>query len=118
MGASNTVIAGDYKGCIIGETLDIIDPKQGFLGKTVAKINKDSIDTYEIMTEEHKHSAGNVAARGLVGAALLGPVGLVAGVLSSKKKGIIQIALQFKDGKKSLIEVNDKITKKITTLLF
>lgn len=118
MGASNKVIAGDYNNCIIVDTLDIIDLTKGFLGKTVAKINRETIESYEILTEEYNRSAGNVAARGLIGAALLGPLGLAAGVLSSKKKGIIQISLQFKDGKKSLIEVNDKIAKRISTVLF
>lgn len=118
MGASNKVIAGDYKDCIVGVNLNIIDPKQGFLGKTVACINKDTIASYEILSEESKRSAGNVAIRGLVGSALLGPVGLAAGVLSSKKKGIHQIAIQFNDGKKSLIEVDDKISKMIMTNLF
>lgn len=118
MGASNKVIAGDYKNCIIVDTLNIIDLTKGFLGKTIATINKETIESYEILTEEYNLSAGNAAARGLVGAALLGPLGLAAGVLSSKKKGVIQIVLQFKDGKKSLIEVSDKIANKITTVLF
>ena len=82
------------------------------------KLNKYNVVSFEELSEERKRSAGNVAVRGIVGAALLGPVGLAAGVLSSRKKGVHQIAIQFKDGKKSLIEVDDSIAKKISVALF
>lgn len=44
-------------------------------------------------------------------------VGLLAG-LSAKKKGVYIIALEFKDGKKSLLEVDDKIYKALLKKLF
>ena len=119
MGASNTVIAGDYKDCRLREFLDSIEiVTNAWHTEVMTKINKDTVESYEEISEERKRSAGNVAARGLVGAALLGPVGLAAGVLSSRKKGTHQIAIQFKDGKKSLIEVDDKIAKKINVEQF
>ncbi len=119
MGASNTVIAGDYKGCSVRELIDRIEIVTiAWHSEVMTKINKDTVESYEEISEERKRSAGNVAARGLVGAALLGPVGLAAGVLSSRKKGTHQISIQFKDGKKSLIEVDDKIAKRINIELF
>ena len=57
-------------------------------------------------------------ARGLVGGALLGPVGLLAGGLSAKNKGIYQVAVQFKDGSRSLIEIDDKIYKALISSCF
>ena len=114
MGASNKVIAGDYNGSIVSKHLDILNLKQGFL----TKISKETVESYEIVSEERNRSAGNVALRGLVGAALLGPVGLAAGALSSKKKGVHQIVIHFRDGKKSMIEVDDKIAKSISITLF
>lgn len=119
MGASNTVVAGDYKDCRVREFLDSIEiVTTAWNSEVMTKINKNTVEAHEEISEERKRSAGNVAARGLVGAALLGPVGLAAGVLSSRKKGTHQIAIQFKDGKKSLIEVDDKIAKKINVELF
>ncbi len=120
MGASNTVIAGDYKDCSIREMLDRVEivSYEGWSSDVKTKIDKENVESYEEISEERKRSAGNIAARGLVGAALLGPVGLAAGVLSSRKKGTHQIAIQFKDGKKSLIEVDDKLAKKINIELF
>ena len=52
-----------------------------------------------------------------VGAFFLGPIGLAAG-LSAKSKGIHTLAIYFKDGKKSLIEVDDKINKALVANLF
>ena len=119
MSASNKVIAGDYTGCLVMDSLNRITiVKPGWHAEVMARIDKASVESYEEISEERKRSAGNVAARGLVGAALLGPVGLAAGVLSSRKKGTHQIAIQFKDGKRALIEVDDKIAKKINIELF
>ena len=48
---------------------------------------------------------------------MLGPVGLLAG-LSAKNKGTYLIEMEFQDGKRSLLEVDDKKYKKIIEVLF
>ena len=53
----------------------------------------------------------------MAGVALLGGVGILAG-LSAKNKGIFTIAIQWKDGKKSLIEIDDKLYKKFINEMF
>lgn len=108
MGAKNKVIAGDYEGKVIMSTLGIVNLQTGFL-KTIT-IDKNTVEDYEIMDETHSKSAVSAVGRGLVGGFLLGPVGLLAG-LSAKSKGVHIIAVQFKDGKKSLIEIDEKIYK-------
>lgn len=119
MSASNKVIAGDYTDCMVIDSINSVTiVKPGWSAEVMARIDKASVESYEEISEERKRSAGNVAIRGLVGTALLGPVGLAAGVLSSRKKGTHQIAIHFKDGKKSLVEVDDKIAKKINVGLF
>ena len=72
---------------------------------------------YEIVNEESRKSASSAVGRGLVGGLLLGSVGLLAG-LSAKNKGIHTLAIQFKDGKKSLVEMDDKIYKELLKKLF
>lgn len=121
MGAKNKVIAGDYPKWLVLSmfgTISINAPygMKEYDVKTIP-INKDTVTNYEIVEEESHKSATSAVGRGLVGAAVLGPVGLLAG-LSAKSKGIHTIALQFKDGKKSLIEVDDKIYKSIIKVLF
>lgn len=80
-------------------------------------LEKSMIESYEVITEDHRKSAVSGVARGAVGAALLGPIGLLAG-LSAKNKGTYNIAIKFKDGKNSLLEVNDKIYKEIMKMMF
>ena len=77
-----------------------------------------TVDSYELITDEHRKSAASGIARGLVAGALVGPVGLLAGGLSAKTKGIYQVAIQFKDGKRSLVEVDDKVYKAIVRACF
>lgn len=116
MAAKNKVIAGDYTGTVLGTAMGKVYLVIGWGNNYY--LDKTNVENYELITDEHRKSATSGVARGLVGGALLGPVGLLAGGLSAKSKGIYQIAIQFKDGKKSLIEVNDKIYKLIISNLF
>lgn len=116
MGAKNRVMAGDYVGRIVGQALGQPYISLG-IGKSIY-INKNTVESYELVTDEHRKSAASGIARGLVGGALLGPVGMLAGGLSAKNKGIYQIAIQFKDDKRSLVEVDEKIYKAITRSCF
>lgn len=111
--AKNKVIAGDYEGKGVGAG-GSISPSFIMLGMLKSiNIDKENVNSYELITDEHRKSAKSGVARGLVGGALLGPVGMLAGGLSAKSKGIYQVAIEFKDGKKSLLEVDDKIYKSI-----
>lgn len=116
MGAKNEVIAGDYKGKLLSTTSAkpyiIIKPGHPLY------LDKTTIESYELITDEHRKSAASGVGRGLVGGALLGPVGLLAGGLSAKSKGIYQVAIQFKDGKRSLVEIDDKIYKALIKACF
>ena len=115
MGAKNMVIAGDYIGkgvSRIGGVVQIYLDRKNYI-----LLDKYEIDSYDVITEETTKSAASGVARGAVGAALLGPVGLLAG-MSAKNKGVYTIAIRFKDGKKSLIEVDEKIYKEFIKAMF
>lgn len=114
--AKNKVIAGDYNGNMVGQSLGNPYISTGLI-KSIG-LNNSTIESYEIITDEHRKSAKSGIARGLVGGTLLGPVGMLAGGVSAKSKGIYQIALQFKDGKRSLVEIDDKIYKAIIKACF
>ena len=115
--AKNQVIAGDYNnykvtsngtyGCITNSN---------FLN-AVAYLNKREVESYELITEDKVKSGTSAILRGMVGAAVLGGVGILAG-LSAKNKGIYTIAIQWKDGKRSLIEIDDKLYKKFMAEMF
>lgn len=115
MGSKNMVIAGDYVGkgiTNVGGVVQIFLDRQNYI-----LLDKFSIDIYDVITEDTRKSAASGVARGAIGAALLGPVGMLAG-LSAKNKSIVTIAIRFKDGKNSLIEVDEKIYKSFVRGMF
>lgn len=122
MGLKNTVTAGDYKGGQLERKVrftkgdDVILHKPGaFAGKIT--LDQTTVASYEVIDSETKTSATSAAVRSVLGNALLGPVGIAA-ALSAKKKGLYTIALQFTDGKSSLIEVDKEIYKALVENLF
>lgn len=113
--AANKVIAGDYKnynvvtsfgGASLGYFLNIV------------QLSRKNVESFELITDEHRKSAASGIGRGLVGGVLLGPVGMLGGALSAKNKGIYQMAIMFKDGKRSLLELDDKTYKGVMKAVF
>ena len=135
----NTVTAGDYNGFWVqmnGSKVLLVKPTGILMGlcklflaictigislfftrSRKIPIDKTTVDSYEVIGEESSTSASSAVARGALGAALLGPVGIAA-ALSAKKKGMYTLAIQFKDGKKSLLEVDDAVYKMLVKVLF
>ena len=116
--ASNSVVAGDYAGknILLEKGMpyiwEVVDGKWGNL-----YFNKQYVDSYEFFDSKTQKSAASAVGRAALGAALLGPVGLLAGV-SAKSVGTHQIVIYWKSGKRSLIEVDDKIKAAIVAKLF
>lgn len=138
--AANRVIAGDYDGkyikygfsnchvviqkvmssdcsvsCKLKDNPSLKDMKLNSYGEL--EITKYNIINYEVITEEKMKSGTSAIMRGALGAAVLGPVGILAG-LTAKSKGIHTIAIEWINGKKSLIEIDEKIYKKLISDLF
>lgn len=106
---SNKVIAGDY----LNQKIIIESGKAHIkldFGKKL-KLSLNTVESYDIVNEQYKKSIISGALRGAIGGSLLGPAGLLAGGLSAKNKGLHQVIIQFKDGKKSLVELDDKTYK-------
>lgn len=78
---------------------------------------KPDVEDYEVLSEDKVRSGTSTILRGAAGAAILGPVGLLVAA-SGKKKGIYCVALQWKNGQKSLIEIDDKIYKALVRSMF
>lgn len=109
--ATNVILEGAYKGkMVMNPTGKPYIPVS--FGKKLY-LNKDTVEAYEVITDEAQKSAASGVARGLVGGALLGPVGMLAGSASAKSKKTYTIILQFKTGEKSLVEVNHVTYKDI-----
>lgn len=120
--AKNQVIAGDFVGQKLSVSFGRVSINMNFGS---IELNKDSVESYELITDEHRKSVVSGAARGIIGGAILGSAGMVAGSLSAKSKGIYQIAIQFREDRKAtysnkrcLVEVDDTIYKAIVKNCF
>lgn len=113
--AKNMVIAGDYKDKGLTNTRKGLVIATGFTKRI--PVTKDTVESYELVDEEQRTKAMSAIGRGMVGSLALGPVGLLAG-LSAKKKGTYLVAIKFKDGKESLIELDDTLYKALVKTLF
>ena len=111
------VIAGDYKGKGIHWEPNEVAIMLGIGRKKLVFLNKDNVESYELITEEMTKSASSAIVRGAIGSALLGPIGLLAG-LSAKNKSQHVVAVKFKDGKNSLIEFKEKEYKEFIKQMF
>lgn len=107
----NTVISGAYKGTSVA----LLFGKASING---IPIDKNYVTSCDQVTEEHRISLGSSLARGAVGGALLGPVGMIAGGISGKNKGTYTLAITWSDNQRSLIEVDDKTYKAILKEMF
>lgn len=105
---ANKVVSGDYEKKAVGVYGGVPQILIGFNPKNNIIISRDTVDKYEVVDRGEKKRAG----RAVAGAILAGPLGLAAGALSAKTKGVL-IAVKFKDGKKSLIEGDKKVCEAI-----
>lgn len=106
MGAKNKVIKGDFEGQTVFKELFAKNLKIGN-SKSIFKTN---VKEYEVIDESTGKSGTSAVLRGALGVALLGGVGMLAG-LSAKNKGVHLIAIEFTDGARSLIEIDEKLYK-------
>ena len=113
--AKNAVIAGDYNGKQVNMAFGQVSILAGIF-KSV-DLNKETVKTYEVVTDEQRKSLSSGLIRGLIGGAVLGPVG-VAAAATAKNKGIYQVAIELKDGKRSLVEIDDKVYKALVKACF
>lgn len=111
----NKVVAGDYKGKGVsaGFKCPVITLP---MFKTI-KLNADTVSIYEVLNQDTRMSSSSAVGRAIVGSAILGPIGIAA-AMGAKNKENYMIAIQFKDGKKSLLEVDKSVYKALIKSLF
>lgn len=124
MGSKSVTIAGDYQGdiksiVVKGRPVMCIDGKLLSTRKKVKKeISKETVESYEVLDESSQTSMASGVARGIIGGALLGGVGAIAGAASAKKKGLHTVSIVFKDGTKSLCQLDDLAYKNLLFHLY
>lgn len=104
--ASITVIGGDFAAT---KWSSIVKPQHGFvvMSATGTPGHLFGVETHtlhiasvEALTEEKVKKLGGTAAWGLAGAALLGPIGAIGGLLIGGNKTEVTFMLEDKEGKK------------------
>lgn len=116
MSARNKVIAGAFEDFEIavgwkGKGLVI----KGFDAIPNIPINKSSVAEYEVISSLQNKSGAETIVKGALGMAFLGPIGLLA---AAGTQGTHVIAVEFKTGAKSLIEINDVLYKEFVAAMF
>lgn len=106
----NKVIAGYHEG-------ECVRLENGLVLIGSEAVAKWTVESYEVLSEEKNISLASGLLRGVAGKIILGPWGVLA-ALTAKKKGAYSIALQWKNGKKSLLETDEKVYKAIVKNLF
>lgn len=105
------VLAGDWE----PGTVCIFEP--AFFGKPdrirMARVfgpeyPADEVVSIEIVTEQNSTSILKKAGWGFIGSAVLGPVGLLAGVLGGGNRHEKIVAIEFTDGKRALLQCDAK----------
>lgn len=85
------------------------------LGETIPLSELAVVD---IANEENVKKIGGTVGWGVAGAVILGPVGLLAGLLLGGKKKEITFIAKFKDGRKILATTDNKTFTKLQAAVF
>lgn len=93
---------------------------QGLFGKKpkAEKISITEVEELEAASEENVKRIGGTLGWGATGAVLLGPVGLLAGLLLGGKGKEVVIVCKLKDGRKFLAVVDSGTYQKIQSAMF
>ena len=118
--ASISIHAGDFpigKHSTNGGAISLAwQPGDGLLGKTVVLIGQ--VSEVALASEENVKRVGGTIGWGLAGATMLGPVGLLAGLLLGGSGKDVTFILKMKDGRKMMATTDAKIFTKIQALIF
>ena len=112
------VIAGDFEkgnaNQFVGGKLIMKIPGQ-FSRET---IYVTEISELELASEESVKKIGGTVGWGFVGGALLGPVGLLAGLLAGGRSKEVNFVCKLKDGRKFMAKASSKLYTDLTAALF
>lgn len=81
-------------------------------------ISVDELETVEVASEESVKKIGGTVGWGAAGAVILGPVGLLAGLLLGGRKKEVTFVARFKDGRKLLATTDNKTFTELKAAVF
>ncbi len=81
-------------------------------------IHLTELETVNIASEENVKKVGGAIGWGAAGALVLGPIGLLAGLLMGGRKKDVTFVAKFKDGRKLLATTDNKTFTKLQASVF
>lgn len=122
MDVLNHAAAGDHQGLIKFKNwkkgLYIDESKM--LRKKLTYINKDTVESYEIVKDDTESTSKGSLTKGVLGAATFGLAGAIVGGSSKKTKTQHKylVSVIFKDGTKALCELDSQMYEVLVKLLY
>lgn len=116
--AKVTVHAGDFlkwEGQFSFGSLTLRKTEHSWIGET---IQITQLETVDVASEQSVKKIGGTIDWGAAGALVLGPVGLLAGLLLGGKKKEITFVAKFKDGRKLLATTDSATYTKLLAAVF
>ncbi len=107
--ASNIVIDGEFKGksivCVYGRVCIVV--KNAVLGKRKdVYLDYNTVASYRLIDQSSDVSMTSALTRSIVGQAIAGDAGGLAGAMSAKVHDTDVVFITYRDGRKSLIEID------------
>lgn len=111
------VHAGDFTDGELGmfSMLTMKSKQHPWMGENIP-LNK--LESIEMANEESVKKVGGTVGWGVAGAVVLGPVGLLAGLLLGGKGKEVTFVAKFKDGRKMLATTDSKTFTKLQAAVF
>lgn len=111
----NTVIEGKYK----NQTIKLMTWKGDSWLELDGGLTKRYISSYTVLDENSKNSSEYSFWKGVLGVTLFGSLGVLAGIGGKNKTSKeYLISIEWKDGEKSLILIDDKYYKVFVRSMF
>jgi hypothetical protein len=113
-----TVHAGDFlqgEGQFVFGIMTLKTKKHSWSGEQIP-INE--LEVVEVASEENVKKVGGTVGWGAAGGLVLGPAGLLAGLLLGGKKKEVTFVAKFKDGRKLLATTDSKTFTKLQAAVF
>ena len=116
-GKINIVLEGKYKELKISSYQELYIQTPEYVGGRY--LNKKQISSYIVLDENSKNSSEYSFWKGVLGVTLFGSLGVLAGIGGKNKTSKeYLISIEWKDGEKSLILIDDKYYKVFVRSMF
>jgi hypothetical protein len=116
--ATIKVHAGDFlkgEGQLSFGSLTLKTKEHSWVGEAIPL---SALETVEVASEESVKKVGGTVGWGAAGAVILGPVGLLAGLLLGGRKKEVTFVAKFKDGRKLMATTDNKSFTKLKAAVF